>query len=411
MLFDPFDSGTHENPYPGYEALRDTAHGVHPSLGMVVVSRYTDVATVLADGRFGRPGDRASAQSALTSLLDLDPPAHTRLRRLATRILNAQSGHILRPRIEEAAADLLRPLRAGRDFDVIRDFARPLPGAALSELLGIPTEERPPLLAAIRVIVDSLEGSTVSSSALSTASQYAAQYLATLVTGPSRSGAGILLSSLISTKRSDNGLTVDELVALLTLFLVAGLDTTTGLIGNAVAALVANPDQLRACQEGGQLEPAAVDELIRFDGPVQFVARVAVEAATVGAVEMQPGTRVLALLGAANRDPWVFDDPGQLRLRRSNSRRQLGFGFGPHYCLGAALARTTAAAGIGALLSDGRIWESMGEPERDRRVTLRSWASMPVRAQSNNIGPLLDTGPQNGDTQPRVAFCRGVSHE
>jgi cytochrome P450 len=385
--FDPFDSGTHEDPYPLYESLRDTALGVHSSLGMVVVSRYEDVVTILADGRFGRSGDRAHAPSALTSLLDLDPPAHTRLRRLATRILNGQSGRLLRPRIEHAAADLLRPLHAGRDFDLIHDFARPLPGAALTELLGIPPEERPQLLAAIRVIVDSLEGSGVSTSALSAASEYASEYLATIVTGQNRSGAGTVLSSLVSTEGSDNGLTVDELVALLTLFLVAGTDTTTSLIGNAMVNLVANPDRLRAVQEIRDFE-TIVDELIRFDGPVQFVSRVAVEPARIGAIEMQPGTRVLALLGAANRDPAVFDDPGRLHLQRSNSRRHLGFGYGPHYCLGAALARTTAAAGIGALLNGGRVWEWMGEPKRDRRVTLRSWASLPVQAKNEQDQPV-----------------------
>jgi cytochrome P450 len=350
---------------------------------MVVVSRYEDVAMVLTDSRFGQPPTRASARSTLTSLLDLDPPAHTRLRRVATRILNAQAARILRPRIDEAAADLLRPLRAGEDFDLIHDFARPLPGVALSELLGIPTEERAPLLAAVRVIADSLERRGASPSVLATASQYVADYLTALLTS-NRSGAGTILRSLVSAEESDDRLAVDELVAMLTLFLIAGLDTTTSLIGNAVTALLANRDQLRACQKRRQLGPSAVDELIRFDGPVQFVARVAIEPASVGTLDLPPGTPVLALLGSANRDPEVFDDPDRLLLERSSRRQQLGFGYGRHYCLGAALGRTTTAAAIGALLTDG-VWKSIGEPTRDQRATLRAWTSMPVRRE------LLDT--------------------
>ena len=363
------------DPYPLYRWLRDK-HPVRrdPLVPVYVVTRYADVATVLKDPRFRKdpfaldrlpvavrdqlavPDTRARSSDVQTvSMLFLDPPHHTRVRAFFTKAFTPRIVAGLRPRIEQITESRLAAVRATGRMDVIAQIAYPLPVIVIAELLGFPPEDYPlykrwsdDFAAALGL------NSTAEQQAAAAVSRAELRvYFDRLIVGQKRAAPDgrehNLLPALLAMEDEPGALSRDELFINATLLLAAGHETTTNLIGTGLLALFHHPDQLAAAAADPSLIESTVEELLRFDSPVQWVSRVVGERLPLGGTTLQPGAVVLASLGAANRDPRQFPDADRLDVRRADNRH-LAFGNGIHFCLGAALARMEAQVALAALL-------------------------------------------------------------
>jgi cytochrome P450 len=355
-----------------------------------VLSRFADCEAVLADPAFGRAdednvrlnpaqarvaGLRADGVNA-RSLLRMNPPDHTRLRRLVARAFTPARVRELAPRIEALTASLLDGALAGPggQFDLIAGLALPLPVAVISELLGIPVADRPRLVAWSDALARSLDPGFLISDEDRARQREArlefAAYLRGLLPSRRRSPGDDLISALISVHDSGGPLTEDELIGLCMLLLVAGHETTRSLIGSAVLALLRHPAELAAVAADPSLIEPAVEETLRYDPPVQLVSRFALRATSVAGRPIAAGSFVLMLVGAANRDPGLCPDPDLFSVRRGE-RRHLAFGHGIHFCLGAPLARLEAAIALRQLLPALPRLRVAGEPEWKPNTVLR----------------------------------------
>ena len=372
-----------EDPYPRYDRLRRISPVVRADDGALVVTRYADGAAVVRDGRMGHLpremlafigladwAEHPALRSLFTSVLVLNPPDHTRLRRLVSSTFTARRVQALRPGIERMVGDLLDEMDGDTDF--IRTFAFPLPVNVIGELLGVPAADRAPFQSLIRDWTQVLD--IITPDVLAIADPAAAtvrDYLAALTAERRKAPRDDLISALVAVEEEGDRLTEDELLTMAALLFAAGFETTTNLLANGLVALLCNPGQ-----EIG--DPAvAVEELLRYDGPVQLVSRVAYEDVDLGGVHVDAGERIVAYLGAGNRDPERFADPQRLDLgRRDNA--PLSFGGGIHYCLGAPLARLEAQIAFPALRARHPSLSLSGDPERRDSLTLRGYTKLPV---------------------------------
>ncbi|MEV7624938.1 cytochrome P450 [Actinoplanes sp. NPDC089786] len=372
-----------DDPYPRYDRLREISRLIRAEDGALVVTGYDECQTVVRDSRLGHfPtdmlglagladwADHPGTYMLFTSLVTLNPPDHTRLRRLVSSAFTARRVAALRPSIERMVDDLLADLAGAGDF--IDRFAFPLPVNVIGELLGIPAADRAQFQSLIRDWSQVLE--TVEPSALEKADPAAAtlrDYLTGLVAERRKDPRDDLISALVAVEADGDRLTEDELLTMVAFLFAAGFETTTNLLANGLVALLANPGATIA-------DPGlAAEELLRWDSPVQLVSRVVYEPVEMAGLTIEPGERVVAYLGAGNRDAARFDHPNTLDLRRTDNS-PLSFGGGIHYCVGAPLARLEAQIAFPALRSAYPNLALTAEPTRRNSLTLRGYTEMPV---------------------------------
>jgi cytochrome P450 len=349
------------DPYPVLAGLREASPFTALDGAMVVAGRHEDCSRVLRDPRAS--SDRARSRLAgpgraprAPSFLSLDPPDHARLRGLVSRAFTPQVIARLEPRIRGLADELLTAAADGTgELDVVSLLAYPLPVRIISELLGVPVEDHPRFAGWSARLAHSLQppfGLSPEQAAAQQAQAQAARaefagYFRELIARRRARPADDLLSSLIAADDQGQQLTESELIATCVLLLVAGHETTVSLISNAILALLRHPDQLAALRAEPGLAAGAVEETLRYDAPVQLTSRVARGGLQVGPVHAPDGAMVLLLLAAAGRDPAAFAEPDRFDIRRG-AAGHLAFAAGPHFCLGAPLARLEAAIALQA---------------------------------------------------------------
>ena len=312
-------------------------------------------------------------------LLFMDAPDHTRLRGLVSKAFTPRSVERLRPRISHVTEELLAPLRDAGRFDVIDDFAFPLPVTVICELLGVPAEDRELFRQQTRdmaVILDWDITPEQFGGAAGAALNFAA-YLVPLFEQRRRAPRDDLISALVAAEEAGDRLGADELLTTVVLLLTAGHETTMNLIGNGLLALLRNPDQLETLRSRPDLMPWAVEELLRYDSPVRLTVRTATADTTLAGETVRAGEQVVAMLDAANHDPAVFASPDTLDVRR-DAHRHVAFGAGAHYCLGAALARAEAQIALSALIALPELELAIEEPVWRPLVTFHALQALPV---------------------------------
>ena len=383
-----------EDPYPYYERFRGPAPLLRVADTIWFALGHADVTTLLRHPKLSTDESHAATEAGRTqedpnrtrSLLFMDPPEHTRLRSLVARAFTPRRIEDLRARTREIAAELVDALaQKSGTVDLIRTFAYPLPVRVICALLGVPPEDEATFTAWSRGIARSVDPTILRSPEIEAAiveARHGLQtYLGDLLAARCRKPGDDLLSALATVDADGDRISPRQIVALAQLLLVAGHETTVNLIGNGTLALLRAPEQLVRLRDSPELAGSAVDEMLRFDSPVQITQRVVIEDMEVVGCPVKAGDEIMLVLGAANRDPAVFPNPQRLDITR-DARRHVAFGGGIHHCLGAALARMEGEIAFSTLLGRfGRI-DLAGTPMRRPTFTLRGLETLPVTLNS-----------------------------
>jgi cytochrome P450 len=401
VTFNPFAPGFTDDPYPHYAELRRSSPIEQNELGFWALWRYAEAHEVLRarlsvqDDKVTRQGPMASVYeqvrvekglqpTGVVSMLDLDPPDHTRLRKLVSQAFTPRTIETLTPSVEKLVGEALDRIADGDTVDLIDTLAFPLPFTVISLMLGMPETDTARLRALSSVVVRSLEPvpdeETVR--AIVDADIELVQLATEAIAWKRKNPADDLLTALINAEEGGDVLSDDELRAQVILLYVAGHETTVNLIGNGALALLRNPDQLALWRDRPDLDDNAVEELLRFDSPVQMSRRVTLEDYPVGDRVIPSGSFVIACLASANHDEAQFGpDADRLRLDRPNARQQISFGAGVHHCLGAALARLEGRVALAQLIRRFPGLTLDGDIEWNGRINLRGLARLPVSAR------------------------------
>jgi cytochrome P450 PksS len=386
------------NPYPFYARLRAEA----PVCRVILptretawfVTRYDDVALVLKDERFVKdPANALTPQqfasrrwfrkvfrSLKSNMLDRDPPDHSRLRALVSKAFTSRRIEQMRGRVQELTDSLLDAVRDPGRMDLIRDYALPLPTTIIAEMLGVPVEDRHRFHRWSKALMAAADSSWRMAFAVPSAWALL-QYIRNVVKKRRAQPQDDLISALVQVEEAGDSLNEDELVAMVFLLLIAGHETTVNLIGNGALALLEHPGQKEMLGHEPALIKSAIEELLRYDGPVEIATeRYAREDVEIAGVTIPRGETVHAVLASANRDERQFPNPDSLDISREPNKH-LAFGLGPHFCLGAPLARLEAQIAITTLLRrlpDLRLTATADRLRWRRGLLLRGVESLPV---------------------------------
>ena len=392
IAYNPLSKRFAQNPYPTYAALRQR-DPVHRSglMNSWLFARHADIDIILRDHqRFAndpRKGNLSRRQRANLprdeefTMLFLDPPDHKRLRALVNKAFTPKAVNALEPHIRSLLGSLLDEVDDPGGFDLMKAVAQPLPVIVIAEMLGIPPEDRAQFKVwsdqrarTLEPMIDDRERA-----ASDAASKALDAYFRPIIQERRAAPQEDIVSALAQAEEEGDRLTEREMLNMLRLLLIAGNETTTNLIGNGFLALLRHPEQLQRLRDDPSLIPSAVDELLRFDSPVQTDFRRALEDCEVNGFPLKTRDNIVLLLGAANRDPDVFDDPDRLDVGRAD-RSHLSFGRGIHHCIGAPLARLEGRIVLEMLLDRFSQIGLHGERPRFRNsIVLRGLESLPVR--------------------------------
>jgi cytochrome P450 len=395
LLLDLLDPGHRADPYPIYRQLRERGPLQLPDSNLMVFSSFADCDEVLRHP--SSCSDRlksTAAQQAIAAgqearplgtpgFLGLDPPDHTRLRKLVSKAFSPKVVRALETDITALVDALLDAVATAGRFEVIADLAYPLPVAVICRLLGVPIEDEPKFSWASALLAQGLDpfiaftGQPQGFEERMEAGLWLRGYLRDLLRQRRADPGEDLMSGLIAVEEAGDQLTEDEIVATCNLLLVAGHETTVNLIANAVLAMLRHPEHWAALGRDPSRAPAIVEETLRYDPPVQLVGRIAGEDMSIGGVDIPRGETMMLLLAAAHRDPAATDRPDEFDPTRA-AIRHLAFGLGPHFCLGAPLARLEANVALSAVTKRFPNARLETEPAYKPNVTLRGVADLVV---------------------------------
>jgi cytochrome P450 len=396
LLLQLLDPSTRADPYPAYARIRSGGPLQLPGMDLTVFSSYDDCDAVLrhpssaSDRLKSKAAQREIAKGAQPrpfgppGFLFLDPPDHTRLRRLVSKAFAPKVVKALEPSIDALVDGLLDAAAEAGGFDAISDLAYPLPVAVICRLLGVPLEDEPRFRHASAVLAQALDPivtftgeASASADEFMEAGFWLRQYFRDLIAQRRADPGEDLMSALVAVEEAGDQLTEEEIVATCNLLLVAGHETTVNLIANAILAMLRSPQQWAALGADPQRVSAVVEETLRFDPPVQLVGRIAGDDMTIGDTSVAKGDVMMLLLAAAHRDPDAVDRPDEFDPDRG-AIRHLGFGKGPHFCLGAPLARLEAAVALSKLTARFPHARMAAEPEYKPNLTLRGMSTLAV---------------------------------
>jgi cytochrome P450 len=399
-MFNPFTPGFAENPYEEYRIQRETEPIQQTPFGPWMIFDHAESVRLLRDITLSvdvrkameilgeDPRDRAKMRAELfpdkapredTSILNIDPPDHTRLRKLVSSVFTPRRVADLAPMIERIVDEHLDAVADRGEMDLIADLAFPLPFAVISEMLGMPDGDSAQLREWSHTLVKILDFTIGPEELMAAvmAGENLREHIAGVIEWKRSNLGDDLLSALILAEDNGDVLSDIELVDQVNVLFIAGHETTVNLIGNGTWALLQNRHQLELLRDDPSVETTAIDELLRYDSPVQISRRITLEPIQIGGHDVAAGTFVLTSLGSANRDPAVFGSTAdQLDLRRADAARHLAFGSGTHHCLGASLARMEGTIAITRLIRRFPELQAIGTPAWNGRLVLRGMDSL-----------------------------------